>query len=236
MVLRNWPEINAALVSCVMCKDKIVLHYFPAFCKAGGRKILELRVIGIRCRQCGRYFFVCRQCYRGHVYCSVECREKGYKKRHQEAQKKYRAKEEKKELRREAEKERRYRNWVKGELLKNQQEKGNVDNEGTIDKIPAFSHTLSISSCHRENFFISEAPLSHGDKKIFWVPAGPDCGTAKSGEEKDEEKDSRTKNDGIVTVGAVGKCAFCGCEGVIVEKFSWRGNGKGKGKKQREYG
>jgi len=77
----QWPETK-------LSSNSFLLH-FPAFCKAGGKKILEL--IQIRCRQCGVYFCICRRCRK--AYCDDDCKVKGYRKRHREAQKRYKATE-----------------------------------------------------------------------------------------------------------------------------------------------
>lgn len=212
-------------LSCVI--SNLFLHYFPAFCKTGGRKILELLLI--RCRHCGEYFFICRRCYRGHIYCSVACRKKGYRKRHREAQKRYRDKDEKKKLRSEAEQKRRYQKW--SEAFQQSKNQRNKANEGGIAKILSSSHR--IARYQRESFFTSGAQVSHGGKKLFLISADPGWGNGKRGETKGEEEDNRAKNEGIAPVGTVNKCAFCGCEGVIVDKFSRRGYGKGN--KHREW-
>jgi len=44
----------------------------------------------IRCRLCGKTFFVCRCCWRGQAYCSEQCRVAGQRKMHREAQRRYR--------------------------------------------------------------------------------------------------------------------------------------------------
>lgn len=44
----------------------------------------------IICACCGRYFVVCKACYRGQVYCSEECRISGYREKNRLRKKKYR--------------------------------------------------------------------------------------------------------------------------------------------------
>jgi hypothetical protein len=109
-----------------MC-NKYVLHHFPAICKAGGKKILE--IIQIRCRECSNIFYVCRKCYRRQAYCCQTCQIKGYKKRRQEARKRYRNKDEKKIMRYQAERMRKYRKWLENEKGKDDQSK----NEEKVD-------------------------------------------------------------------------------------------------------
>ena len=59
-----------------------------------GERIIEnadaAQVRKVKCRWCGKIFFVCRCCWRGQGYCSDECRGSSKRKAHQEAQKKYR--------------------------------------------------------------------------------------------------------------------------------------------------
>ena len=47
-------------------------------------------LLSIQCRWCAFYFCICRSCYRGHAYCSDECRVFGKRKRQSIAQEKYR--------------------------------------------------------------------------------------------------------------------------------------------------
>lgn len=63
----------------------------------------------IVCACCGIIFEMCRQCYRGHAYCSDKCREEGYRERRREAQRNYRKKEKGKIQHRNAEARRRKR-------------------------------------------------------------------------------------------------------------------------------
>ncbi len=47
-------------------------------------------LIEIECKYCKTHFYMCRACYRGHVYCSSKCRDKAYAKAHRKSQNKYR--------------------------------------------------------------------------------------------------------------------------------------------------
>jgi hypothetical protein len=49
-----------------------------------------IKALKIFCGCCGRIFGVCRDCYRGHKYCSDHCRIAGYLQSHLEAQGRYR--------------------------------------------------------------------------------------------------------------------------------------------------
>lgn len=50
-------------------------------------------LIRIECKRCCLVFFLCRSCYRGHVYCSDQCRKCSSQKAHRIAQHKYRTSE-----------------------------------------------------------------------------------------------------------------------------------------------
>jgi len=43
----------------------------------------------IYCKCCGCVFYICQSCYKGHQYCSQECKESGYRENHRKAQKRY---------------------------------------------------------------------------------------------------------------------------------------------------
>ncbi len=47
-------------------------------------------LIEIECKYCKTHFYMCRACYRGHVYCSSKCRGKAYVIAHRKSQSKYR--------------------------------------------------------------------------------------------------------------------------------------------------
>lgn len=66
-------------------------------------------LISITCRWCKFPFFLCRACWRGHVYCCDDCRKSGNLKTRREAQRRYRQTEKGKKQHREAENRRRYR-------------------------------------------------------------------------------------------------------------------------------
>ncbi|QTA77847.1 Uncharacterized protein dnl_53440 [Desulfonema limicola] len=66
-------------------------------------------LLKIFCKCCGILFYICRCCYRGHVYCGPECRKAGYRETRKAAQEKYRKTEKGKKQHRNAENRRRYR-------------------------------------------------------------------------------------------------------------------------------
>jgi len=76
---------------------------------------VEPEILQILCRCCGKIFYLCRTCYRGHVYCSIKCRIAGYLQKHREAQKRYRGTDKGKSKHRELEKKR--RNKFKGKKI-----------------------------------------------------------------------------------------------------------------------
>lgn len=61
----------------------------------------------ISCKDCGICFLICRSCFRGQKYCSIQCRKNGYEKRRRIARDKYRNSPEAKEDHRDCQK--RYR-------------------------------------------------------------------------------------------------------------------------------
>jgi len=43
----------------------------------------------LTCKQCSKTFVICKSCYRGHKYCSDQCKETGYKYCRDSAREKY---------------------------------------------------------------------------------------------------------------------------------------------------
>ena len=133
----------------------------------------------VRCGWCNILFYICRSCWRGQAYCCDECRIAGRRKRHREAQRRYRQSLKGKKAHREAENRRRH-----GLSKKNQK------------KMDDATSTLLSKGCK---------VASSGAQSIICVL------------------------DFAVKVGLsrIGRCHFCGCWGVIVEKFPRRGYGGG---------
>lgn len=50
---------------------------------------MTLEAFTITCRQCNQIFDTCKSCYRGQVYCSLNCRHLGYDARRRIARKKH---------------------------------------------------------------------------------------------------------------------------------------------------
>jgi len=50
-----------------------------------------MSVVGlvITCQHCGNFFAMCKRCYRGHKYCSENCRKTGYASSQNRARNKY---------------------------------------------------------------------------------------------------------------------------------------------------
>jgi len=75
-----------------------------------GRSIENVKtaqVRQVRCRWCGKIFYICRSCFRGQAYCTDECREARNRIAHRKAQKEYRKTAKGKKAHREAENRRR---------------------------------------------------------------------------------------------------------------------------------
>lgn len=47
-------------------------------------------LIELECKHCKFRFYICRKCYRGHVYCSSRCRSEAQLRAHRKAQSRYR--------------------------------------------------------------------------------------------------------------------------------------------------
>ncbi len=86
----------------------------------------------ISCKDCGISFYICKSCYRGQVYCSEECRKKGYQKTRRTAQKKYLRSPEAREDHREA--QQRYRNRDRQGVLESRviDQSSNSSNEAIV--------------------------------------------------------------------------------------------------------
>jgi len=74
-------------------------------------KIVLLKLI--ECKRCSLEFYICNSCWRGHAYCSDECRQAARSEAHCISQRKYRQTEKGKEAHRQQEKNRRIRNSKK---------------------------------------------------------------------------------------------------------------------------
>ena len=90
-------------------KDVQGYHRFRSLTrrKRWGMCQTDVLLIEIECRHCKTCFVMCRECYRGHVYCGTACRIKAQKISHRRSQKKYRRTEKGKTAHRENEKKRR---------------------------------------------------------------------------------------------------------------------------------
>lgn len=67
----------------------------------------DVLLIQIVCKHCKTLFYMCRSCFRGHVYCSSECRNRAYANAHRKYQSKYRTSEKGKDAHRRYEQNRR---------------------------------------------------------------------------------------------------------------------------------
>jgi hypothetical protein len=50
----------------------------------------DVLLIELECNHCNVEFYICRKCYRGHIYCSSRCRSEAQLKAHRKAQSRYR--------------------------------------------------------------------------------------------------------------------------------------------------
>ncbi len=110
-----------------------------------------VKIIGCPC--CGLIFYLCSHCYRGHKYCSVQCRKSAQREAHREAQRRYRQTEKGKKAHRDSEKRRRLGKAGKGgfgliaetliECCKSAAEKVKLAIEELLEKPDAKAH------CHR---------------------------------------------------------------------------------------
>ena len=50
----------------------------------------DVLLIELECNHCKVRFYICRKCYRGHVYCSSSCRRDAQMKAHRKTQSQYR--------------------------------------------------------------------------------------------------------------------------------------------------
>jgi hypothetical protein len=53
---------------------------------------VNARIWAIRCKECGGWFYLCRQCFHGQCYCSDSCRQTARRRQCKEAQARYLAK------------------------------------------------------------------------------------------------------------------------------------------------
>jgi len=67
-----------------------------------------LLLLQLQCRWCDLAFCICRRCFRGQAYCCDECQLFSRRKKHREAQRRYRQTEKGKKAHREAENRRRH--------------------------------------------------------------------------------------------------------------------------------
>jgi hypothetical protein len=90
-------------------KDVYRYHCFRSLTrrKRWGMCQTDVLLIELECRYCKISFLMCRECYRGHVYCSTTCRDEAQAISHRISQKKYRRTEKGKKSHRENEKKRR---------------------------------------------------------------------------------------------------------------------------------
>ncbi len=98
------------------------VSYFYTIFRLFARPEVKIILILIKCRQCGDFFCVCRECWKGQAYCCDSCKNLGYAKQRREAQRRYRKTEKGKAKHREAEKQRRLRFMPMAEKTKDEKD------------------------------------------------------------------------------------------------------------------
>ena len=67
------------------------IPWLPITFKSGGDGMCsDVLLIELECNHCNVEFYICRKCYRGHLYCSSRCRSEAQLKAHRKAQSRYR--------------------------------------------------------------------------------------------------------------------------------------------------
>jgi hypothetical protein len=112
-------------------------------------EVKKKELIQICCRQCGLYFSVCRKCYRGQAYCSDSCRNKGYRRLHKDAQKRYREKKMGKQKHREAERRRRWKIWEKNQKKENCLKNRTDTGKSLMQSTPLFVKEVTLKKKKR---------------------------------------------------------------------------------------
>jgi hypothetical protein len=75
-------------------KHSIKIPRLPITFKTGSYKMsCDVLLILIVCKHCKTPFYMCRSCFRGHIYCSHHCRNRAYVKACRIVQSKYRTSE-----------------------------------------------------------------------------------------------------------------------------------------------
>ena len=86
------PKLQLRAFSVQPSKDRKpkkyvhILNVFPALFKVG---IMYLQLILIVCKFCQSPFYMCRCCFRNHIYCCKNCRYQARRLSHQKAQARY---------------------------------------------------------------------------------------------------------------------------------------------------
>jgi len=119
-----------------------------------GRSYIKIFLKEIKCRWCGKVFFVCQACWHGQAYCSEHCRNTAQKKAHNEAQKRYRQTVKGKKAHQEGERRRRL-----GLLKKNMDDRGTTPpcDHDTISK-DLSSMTPCCHFCGKKGIVVEHFP------------------------------------------------------------------------------
>ena len=108
--------------------------------------ISNVLLVEIECKHCKTHFFICRACYRGHVYCSSKCRERAYTQAHRRSQSNYRTSETGREKNRINEQNRR-------RVGKNQDKKKTMADDSTFSPpLRVIQYPIAIDTIPRCSF------------------------------------------------------------------------------------
>ena len=123
---------------------------------------MMIPLLRIFCQCCGKIFYLGRCCYRGHVYCSIECRKAGYREVHARAERQYRQTEKGKIQHKNAEHRRSKRSKESG-LVKNMIKKSCLCLAMTIRSIfekgcSGKNNEGNCDKCQKPGFIVDEFP------------------------------------------------------------------------------
>lgn len=159
---------------------------------------LAEEIIVVQCRECDTSFGICRKCWRGQSYCRVACRESMQKRKHCQAQYRYRQTEKGKEAHREYErKNRRIQRPDKSQVK--------VDPKPSRER-PEPSRT--VKKCSQPHLEKTMADASSSGRDDVHKVVGSIVTRVKKAGKRPEKWTT---------------CLFCGQRGVVVARFQRRG-------------
>jgi hypothetical protein len=109
----------------------------------------------ITCPLCGNHFYICKSCYRGHVYCSKDCSKEGRRLSKKIANKKYR--KSLKGIKKQAAQSRKY--FIQKNKNKNNARDQSSHNQPVV-LTPTCVDTVELKIKTKEPYFSKEASLN----------------------------------------------------------------------------